>query len=160
MAPVQLGDYIYIHAHDAAPTVRVAWSQSWSSNNKDYKFFMAKTGAGPVKEEVPLYIASELADDSQLAGLEAVTTDDGACYRIRVDDRFQYGQKNKAGDGRFLVWHDKSRRPYQHRFVDTTIQLKVLGVATSVADYFGYSKLGDLAGDASKALFGDYLHTF
>lgn len=34
---------------------------------------------------------------------------------VRVDDRFQFGQKNAQGEARFLVWHDKSRSPFQVR---------------------------------------------
>lgn len=32
---------------------------------------------------------------------------------VSVNDRFQYGQKNKNGDGRWLVLHNKDNKMYQ-----------------------------------------------
>ena len=34
-------------------------------------------------------------------------------YQLTLDDKSQYGQKNAAGDMRFVVYHDKGRKPYQ-----------------------------------------------
>ena len=34
-------------------------------------------------------------------------------YEVKVDSKFQYGQKNASGEARFLVLHDKDRKPYQ-----------------------------------------------
>ena len=36
-----------------------------------------------------------------------------AGFEFRVDDRAQYGQKNAAGEMRFVVLHDKGRKPFQ-----------------------------------------------
>jgi ribosomal protein L21E len=46
---------------------------------------------------------------------ELKTKSSGESFTITVDDSFQYGQKNKQGDGRWLVYHDKSRNPFQVR---------------------------------------------
>lgn len=43
----------------------------------------------------------------------------GLC-RLKVDSAFQYGQ-NKENTVRFLVLHNKSNKPYQHRFVETSM---------------------------------------
>lgn len=32
---------------------------------------------------------------------------------VSISDRFQYGQKNKNGDGRWVALHDKDNKPYQ-----------------------------------------------
>ena len=32
---------------------------------------------------------------------------------MKLDDKFQYGQKNASGELRFVVYHDKERKPYQ-----------------------------------------------
>lgn len=40
---------------------------------------------------------------------------DGDNLTFKVDDNFQYGQK-KGGAKRFLVYHDKSNKPYQVTF--------------------------------------------
>lgn len=37
----------------------------------------------------------------------------GKIAKVKVTDKFQYGQKNASGDLRFLVYHDKSRKPFQ-----------------------------------------------
>jgi hypothetical protein len=34
-------------------------------------------------------------------------------YKLKVDSRLQYGQKNAEGELRFVVFHDKERKPYQ-----------------------------------------------
>lgn len=34
---------------------------------------------------------------------------------VSITDRFQYGQKNKNGDGRWVALHDKDNKPYQVR---------------------------------------------
>lgn len=61
---------------------------------------------------------------------------------------------------RFLVYHDKERRPYQHRFVETAIGSAVAGKAKKFAEALGQ---GNIAGDVSalaKNYVGDYLHDF
>lgn len=37
----------------------------------------------------------------------------GDAFTMTVDDSFQYGQSNKDGHLRWLIFHDKGRRPYQ-----------------------------------------------
>jgi hypothetical protein len=32
---------------------------------------------------------------------------------LTIGDAFQYGQKNAAGDGRFVVYHNKDNKPFQ-----------------------------------------------
>jgi hypothetical protein len=32
---------------------------------------------------------------------------------MKLDDKFRYGQKNASGELRFVVYHDKERKPYQ-----------------------------------------------
>lgn len=34
-------------------------------------------------------------------------------YQVRLDNNFQYGQKNAEGELRFIVYHDQERKPYQ-----------------------------------------------
>jgi len=36
-------------------------------------------------------------------------------YQLTIDEKCQYGQKNGQGDMRFVVYHDKGRKPYQVR---------------------------------------------
>lgn len=39
----------------------------------------------------------------------------GETGKTTITDKFQYGQKNKEGANRFVVFHDTSRKPYQVR---------------------------------------------
>ena len=34
-------------------------------------------------------------------------------YKLKVDSNLQYGQKNVAGELRFIVYHDEERKPFQ-----------------------------------------------
>jgi hypothetical protein len=34
-------------------------------------------------------------------------------YQLKLDNNFQYGQKNESGELRFVVYHDEERKPYQ-----------------------------------------------
>jgi hypothetical protein len=40
-------------------------------------------------------------------------------YEVTVDSKFQYGQSNKEGLGRWLVYHDKEHKMYQVHAVIT-----------------------------------------
>ncbi|RYO58844.1 hypothetical protein AA0116_g7223 [Alternaria tenuissima] len=43
----------------------------------------------------------------------------GDDFSVTVDQSFQYGQDN-AKTKRFLVFHNKDNKPFQHRFVEST----------------------------------------
>lgn len=68
-------------------------------------------------ESFPLFIAAEWYKSSTANNANHITKGTelvpGEGYKTRVDDRFQYGQKNAAGENRFLILHDKGRKPYQ-----------------------------------------------
>ena len=72
----------------------------------------------------------------------------------------QYGQKNAQGDLRFIVYHDKERKPYQHRFVETALGSLVAPTAKAVATLLGAGPLASTANDAAKNFIGDYLRDF
>ena len=96
-----------------------------------------------------------------------------------MNDLFQYGQKNAQGDLRFIVLHDKGRKPFQvrditcvgsqilatdryqqHRFMETALGSMAGKKANEIAGALG---AGDIAGNAlnfAKNYVGDYLHTF
>lgn len=61
---------------------------------------------------------------------------------------------------RFVVYHDKERKPYQHRFIETALGSAAAKQAKAVAEKLGQ---GSIAGDISKLaanFVGDYLKTF
>lgn len=91
--------------------------------------------------------------------------------KITVSKSFQYGQNSKK-TRRFLVYHDKSRKPFQHRFITTS----TLGKAGYFTDGFvniagkyikGYDSNLDwglyafgYGAGAVKAVVGDPLRNF
>ncbi|KAG7409804.1 hypothetical protein Forpe1208_v011058 [Fusarium oxysporum f. sp. rapae] len=80
--------------------------------------------------------------------------------KFTVTQDFLYGQANSEGKDRFLVFHDKERNPYQHRFVPSQYvkfgegSLKKLKKAG-----FGSETL-DLVSEHTKAVVGDELRDF
>ena len=93
----------------------------------------------------------------------------GKCI-LKIDQSFQYGQ-NKEKTVRFLVLHNKSNKPYQHRFVETSMlsmaasgaeaTMKGAGLITSFVPGAAIaSKTGEVAIKKLKALVGDPLHDF
>ncbi|MDY6782558.1 MAG: hypothetical protein SW833_08430 [Cyanobacteriota bacterium] len=82
-------------------------------------------------------------------------------YKIQVNDDFQYGQNNEKSL-RFLVYHNKSNKPYQHRFIETTafsnIGNKIVEMGAASAPAWG-ALIGKGA-DLAKGFIGDYLRDF
>jgi len=79
---------------------------------------------------------------------------------MKLDNNFQYGQKNPEGELRFVVYHDEERKPYQHRFVETALASAGAGKAQELAAKMGFGAIGDQVGSFAKSFVGDYLHTF
>lgn len=61
-------------------------------------------------------------------------------YKIRIDSNIQYGQKNAQGELRFLVYYDKGRKPYQHRFIETALGSVAAGKAQTITKHLGKGK--------------------
>ena len=62
--------------------------------------------------------------------------------RLTVDSSLQYGSQSEIV---FFVYHDKSQKPYQHRFID--------GMSAEwLKDFFGGLDID------SSTFIGDYLH--
>jgi len=82
-------------------------------------------------------------------------------YKIQVDEAFQYGQDNDK-TLRFLVYHNKANKPYQHRFIETTafsnIGNKIIAVGASAAG--SWSEALNQGAELAKAFIGDYLRDF
>ncbi|KAI0258577.1 hypothetical protein BC834DRAFT_847282 [Gloeopeniophorella convolvens] len=161
--------------------VNVEWQQSFSNRSAAYYVLIAQNRNQskcflvlPVKSrsygvgaavadnaEVTFFIAEEWYSGSASAPqhISKVGRVVNGGYEVTITDVFQYGQKNKAGDGRFVVYHDHSRKPFQHRFV-SSIGSTAAGVAQKIAGLFGYASVADIVANAAKAFIGDYLHNF
>lgn len=117
---VEKGNKIFIAEGDiAANPATVNWQQNLSQKSDNY--YMAvftnkdKSIYGPQIPDRSLLILGDTDDEQsyifiQQGKLDALKAkSSGDSFTITVDDSFQYGQKNKQGEGRFLVFHDKSR---------------------------------------------------
>ncbi|KAJ7086989.1 hypothetical protein C8R44DRAFT_752399 [Mycena epipterygia] len=158
-------------AESAGAPVHVNWQQNLSQRKADYYALTADnitTG-----EQVPFFIAAEYYKSSTKANPSHITKVgelvEGEGYKLKVNDRLQYGQKNAQGELRFIVYHDKERKPYQrretdgehkHRFIETAVGSATAGKAAEMAKAFGVGAAGDQIMDQLKAIVGDYLHTF
>ncbi|XP_014551138.1 hypothetical protein COCVIDRAFT_20537 [Bipolaris victoriae FI3] len=149
---VEKGNKIFIAEGDvAANPATVNWQQNLSQKSDTY-YMAVFTNKDKNDEQSYIFI-----QQGKLDALKAKSSGDS--FTITVDDSFQYGQKNKQGEGRFLVFHDKSRNPFQWRFVSTLYSklgngaLAVINLAPipggvkDIAKYFS-------------GLIGDPLHNF
>ncbi|GAB7354329.1 hypothetical protein MBLNU459_g4842t2 [Dothideomycetes sp. NU459] len=163
MAPVQAGNELIIPLFDAEnKAVSIKWSQNLAQRTAQYYALVADNAT--TGEQVPFFIAAEYYKTSTINNPNHITKVgqlvDGEGYKIKVDGRLQYGQKNAQGELRFVVYHDKERRPFQHRFIETALGSAAAGKATELAKGFG---LGDVAGSVAAIaanFVGDYMHDF
>ncbi|KAK7447752.1 hypothetical protein VKT23_014010 [Stygiomarasmius scandens] len=154
MSPVQKGDIISFSL-DAKREVTVTWSQSLSSKSEPY-YAIAAVNTSRDNASVNFFVQKNKFD-SELASFASV---DGNNAKVTITDKFQYGQKNAQGDFRFVVYHDTSRKPYQHRFIETTLLAKGGDLALKLAKGFGYEAIGTNVADFAKSFIGDYLRNF
>ncbi|KAJ7120321.1 hypothetical protein C8R44DRAFT_623619 [Mycena epipterygia] len=150
-------------AESAGAPVHVNWQQNLYQRKADYYALTADNiTTGLVA--VPFFIAAEYYKSSTKANPSHITKVgelvEGEGYKLKVNDRLQYGQKNAQGELRFIVYHDKERKPYQHRFIETAVGSATAGKAAEMAKAFGVGAAGDQIMDQLKAIVGDYLHTF
>ena len=149
---VEKGNKIFIAEGDiAANPATVNWQQNLSQKSDNY-YMAVFTNKDKNDEQSYIFI-----QQGKLDALKAKSSGDS--FTITVDDSFQYGQKNKQGEGRFLVFHDKSRNPFQWRFVSTLYSKLGNGALAiiSLAPLPGGVK--DIAKYFS-GLIGDPLHNF
>ncbi|CAE6458129.1 unnamed protein product [Rhizoctonia solani] len=120
-------------------------------------------------QDVVFFIQKELWDSDSTADnhiSKIATKNANGYYELKMDVKSQYGQVDKTGKGRWVVYHDKGRTPFQHRFVKSLVHNTVESAvqAQAVAGYLGikvgggvdFKEIVKLAEDT----FGDYLHTF
>ncbi|RXW19814.1 hypothetical protein EST38_g6026 [Candolleomyces aberdarensis] len=166
MSPrVDTGQEILIPLYDEEAQnklYQINWRQDLIARHADYYLVIAANLT--LSEQFPFFIAAEFYRDSTHAHPKHITKVgeliEGEGYKLRVDSKLQYGQKNADGDLRFVVYHDKERRPFQHRFIETAIGSAGAGMAQELVKAFGYSASGDQIAAFLKNFVGDYLHTF
>ncbi|RAH44657.1 uncharacterized protein BO95DRAFT_171834 [Aspergillus brunneoviolaceus CBS 621.78] len=130
--------------------ITVRWQQTFRDRHEDYWICKWTNKTTPGDQGVIFVQASKL---EQLKSRKV----DGDDLTVVVSDEFQYGQK-KDQSNRFLVYHDKSNKPYQHRFMENTLT----SLGSKGADFvisLGYSDVSKVE-DILKHFIGDYLKDF
>ncbi|MCJ1363885.1 hypothetical protein MMC16_002994 [Acarospora aff. strigata] len=158
--PVEKGDVIFVPADKLGEKkLVVEWSQMMQSRKESTSSVFTTTRL----EELTSLTASE-PENQGMIFVQANMLDDfkkkhteGDQYTITVDDSFQYGQ-DKEKKKRWLCFHNKNDKPYQHRFVESTI-VKYGNAAAGFAVGQGYKDVNTVA-DVIKHFAGDYLHNF
>ncbi|KAK1235206.1 hypothetical protein PQX77_001579 [Marasmius sp. AFHP31] len=155
MPIVNKGDVLLVPStiDDAKQRLQVEWQQSLTKQSGAYYVLIAKNksqGNG----EVPFFCQTEWFNAEHLGQINAE-----GYYEVTIGDKHQYGQKNKQGDNRWVMFHDKSRKMYQHRFTEP-FHTKSDEFAGKVAGLLGYP-LGSIAIDGPIVCpFGAYLENF
>jgi len=135
-------------------TIEVQWTQALRSKTEKYTAtqYKIQNKAGESEADGALFIQT-----SYLQQFKDKAAGNKEKFTITVDDSFQYGQK-QGGTGRWLVYHDKAHKPFQHRFVCGLV--KTLGeAALTLAGFLGYGKVAGLAKQL-EGFVGDPLRNF
>ena len=141
---------------------KVKWSQFMRTKTQNYIELTANIEGKDIAAAT-LFISSKFVDQVKKKCA-------GDTCKLKVDSTFQYGQ-NKEKTVRFLVLHDKSNKPYQHRFVETSMLSMAATSAETVAKGAGLigafvppaaiaGKTGEIAIEKLKAIVGDPLRDF
>ncbi|KAH7339964.1 hypothetical protein B0J17DRAFT_380208 [Rhizoctonia solani] len=170
---VQSGDVLLVPAElksysfgNAGPRT-VEWQQTGFKKNADYYCFTVvdTTQEG---QDVTFFIQKEWYDSDKSADASHIskvaTKNANGEYEFKIDAKSQYGQIDGTGKGRWVVYHDKGRKPYQHRFAKSVLQSAANASAVQLQDVaarfgFGSVDLKGLLGFVENYA-GDYLHTF
>jgi hypothetical protein len=140
----------------------VKWSQFMSERTENYIELTAAI-KGEKLSLTTVFISSKITD-------QVKKNCTGGTCTLKVDSAFQYGQNNEK-TVRFLVLHNKSNKPYQHRFVETSMLSMAATGAENTAKSAGLiggfvpqaaiaAKTGEIAIKKLKALVGDPLRDF
>ncbi|KAG8668248.1 hypothetical protein FPOAC2_07538 [Fusarium poae] len=159
------GDVISVPAYTPEAeqnAMEIQWSQSFRTRTARYYLVNARNQSkGGV--DVLMYIQDRFYKDSnsnEFIGRLPGARQEGNNWVVEINDRFQYGQKNKTGEGRWVALHDKDNKPYQHRFMIVTIQGRLTETAKNLAKSFGAGEIADQVSKLGNNFIGDYLHTF
>ncbi|CAE6536893.1 unnamed protein product [Rhizoctonia solani] len=168
--PVTKGNVLIIPGPEtsALKEVTIKWSQDWGKPYAEV-FYTGIVKNKTTGANVLFFVHS--ASYNTGSALTKKSEVDGY-YELTVGDNCRYGQRNKDGDGRFVVLQNPDYKMYQHRFFRAALEALVFGpTAKDVVAALGYlpqkggsslSLAGDVLNAAEPALkiVGDDLHKF
>ncbi|KAG8756390.1 hypothetical protein FRC12_010591 [Ceratobasidium sp. 428] len=151
---VQSGDVLLV-PEQGLTQLTIEWQQTLQNKKADYLTgFVQVKGKGEA-DKVLFFLQREWYNTDHLGPKV------GDHYELKVDDKARYGQKNAKGEARFIVYHDTSRNPYQHRFMNQALRQTALGIGQKVAQMLGVpSAMSDAVSEQIQALCGDPLRKF
>ncbi|KAI1146092.1 hypothetical protein F4825DRAFT_473029 [Nemania diffusa] len=149
--PVQKSDILTIPDQGSWKSIPVTWKQSLREYNKNYlRIEFTNTRAGETEKTNFLFVSEELLDNFKSSKI--TKTDTG--FTLTADDDYLFGQQ-KGGKNRFLVYHDKERSIFQHRFIEGTLTA-LSKQATEITAKLGYGEV-KMVSSMLSGLIGDKL---
>jgi hypothetical protein len=157
---VDEGDWIQFDP-SSKQVVTIKWQQDLGNRQETY---IALPYSVKGKEASgSLFIQQDLADSffQKCQTDESINPLVSGGYKIQVDKAFQYGQDNYK-TLRFLVYHNKANKPYQHRFIETTAFSNIGKRIIAAGREWGSQPWQDLGqrADLLRSFIGDYLRDF
>ncbi|MCC5605387.1 hypothetical protein LC612_00880 [Nostoc sp. CHAB 5834] len=167
---VEKGDAITFRTsalRDPNNVVKIEWQQDFRNRNQDYVETAVTYTVDSQDAFAPLFVQKNLVDEL----LEECEDKTAKKCMVKVNNDFQYGQ-DRDKTSRFLVYHDRGNKPYQHRFINSELASKFASSAQQLAESAGktageifpqvkiateaFNKILSLG----KAYIGDYLRNF
>ncbi|CAE6532351.1 unnamed protein product [Rhizoctonia solani] len=157
---VRNGDILRVDAQSAArSTVTVKWLQESSRRSETYYQIMA-TNISLNNKPVKFFVQE---DWWSVNLLNIAVSKENNHFDFMVNGQFQYGQTNDSGHDRWVVYHDRARQPYQHRFIPSPIFALVnfFSQRPPLSDILAINATDpEVVSDLAAVLFGRPLLTF
>ncbi len=157
---VEKGNLIEFYLEPKEST-KIEWQQNFAKHKENFMVVAFNV----VNSEVTrtLFIAQKKAKEFMNKAEKSTNENplfDAVSYTTTVDDDFQYGQ-DADKTIRFLVFHDKNEKMYQHRFVSTNaFQNVATAIGEKVDKIESIKKYLDKIMSLGKAYIGDPLRSF
>ncbi|KAG8920597.1 hypothetical protein FRC01_000679 [Tulasnella sp. 417] len=162
---VNKGDVLIIPAPNGkykANKTTIHWQQMFREREGDYNVMTAKNKTQVQDCRVLLFIQSEWYNEQGFNSTSGMRKLDNDFYELTIDSRHQYASKR---DARFVVWHDKDRKPYADRFFKSSLLRQGTDLVKDVYALLGLSwtpaaKLYETTGELGQAFIGTSLEDF
>ncbi|QRV94531.1 hypothetical protein RhiJN_22549 [Ceratobasidium sp. AG-Ba] len=140
----------------------ITWTHPFSTEHEEYYGFMVpnETQKG---QDVMFFIQKEWWDTDNISEnhiSKIAKKNANGDYRVVIGPKFQYGQADKTGKNRWVVYHDEDRKPPQHCFVKSISETPIDGVVGAIFGPQAESALEDTARSLEDLLGYDGLDTF
>ncbi|KAF9770314.1 hypothetical protein IL306_012169 [Fusarium sp. DS 682] len=138
--PVKLSDVITIPEEGKWEPTPVVWKHRMREYNKNYmRIEFTNTRADEPEKTNFLFVSEEILENFK-SKIEKIETG----YKLTVDIDFLFSQQ-KGDKNRFLVYHDKERVIFAHRFAEGTL-VAISKQATEISMKLGYGEVKMVSG--------------